>query len=298
MNRSASKPFVVGIVLLLAGAWAASSRVQMEIDRRMVPYREAPDLLWISSGEVLEKLSLGYDGLMAGIYWTRVVQYYGGRIRDRKTDFSLLGPLLHITVTLDPYLLAAYKFGANFLTEHPPRGAGQPQQAVALIQRGIEANPDEWRLWHELGFLYYWFLRDYPQAADAYREGSRHPRAAPWMRVMEAVIREKGGNRETSRFLWTEIYQSTEDEMIRQNARSHLQSLRAGDDIEELERRASNFREQAGRWPQSFSEMVSEGLVEGTPTDPLGFLYQLQPEGKVGLHPDSAVRLEQVPSPP
>ena len=298
MNRSASKPFVVGIVLLLAGTWAASARVQMEIDRRMLPYREAPDLLWISSGEALQKLSLGYDGLMADIYWTRVVQYYGGRIRDRKADFSLLEPLLHITVTLDPHLLVAYKFGAIFLTEPPPRGAGQPQQAVALIQRGIEANPDEWRLWHELGFIYYWYLRDYQQAADAYREGSRHHLAAPWMKVMEAVIRENGGDRETSRFLWTEIHQSTEDEMIRRNTLGHLQSLRALDDIEELERRANSFREQTGRWPQSFLEMGSQGLIEGNPADPLGFLYQLQPGGKVGLHPDSEVRLEQGPSPP
>ena len=55
MNRSASKPFVVGIVLLLAGAWAASSRVQMEIDRRMVPYRRgarfALDFLRRGAGE-------------------------------------------------------------------------------------------------------------------------------------------------------------------------------------------------------------------------------------------------------
>ena len=298
MSRPASKPFVAGIVLLLAGAWAASARVQMEIDRQRLQYQETPDLLWISSGEVLEKLSLGYAGLMADIYWTRVVQYYGGRIRDRKTDFSLLGPLLDVTVTLDPYLLIAYKFGAIFLTEPPPRGAGQPQQAVALIERGIEANPEEWRLWHDLGFIYYWHLRDYQQAADAYREGSLHPRAAPWMRVMEAVIREKGGNRETSRFLWTEIYQSTEDEIIRRNALGHLQSLKALDDIEELEGRTNTFREQTGRWPQSFSEMSSRGLVEAIPADPLGFPYQLQAEGKVGLHLDSEVRLEREPSPP
>ncbi len=298
MSRPASKPVVIGLLLLLAGVWAASARVQMEIDRHRSQYQETPEMLWVSSGEVLEKLSLGYDGLMADIYWTRVVQYYGGRIRDRKTDFSLLGPLLNITVTLDPYLLIAYKFGAIFLTEPPPRGAGQPQQAVALIQRGIAANPEEWRLWHDLGFIYYWHLRDYQQAADAYREGGMHPHAAPWMKVMEAVIREKQGNRETSRFLWTEIYQSTEDESIRQNALGHLQSLKALDDIEELERRTNTFREQTGRWPQSFSEMGSRGLVEAIPADPLGFPYQLLPEGKIGLHPDSEVRLEQGPSPP
>ncbi|MEE8176627.1 MAG: hypothetical protein V3T65_01370 [Acidobacteriota bacterium] len=67
MSRPASKPVVLGMLLLLAGAWAASARVQMEIDRQRSQYQETPEMLWISSGEVLEKLSLGYDGLMADI---------------------------------------------------------------------------------------------------------------------------------------------------------------------------------------------------------------------------------------
>ncbi|MBI4464900.1 MAG: tetratricopeptide repeat protein, partial [Acidobacteria bacterium] len=101
------------------------------------------------------------------------MQYYGGRLRDRKTDFDLLAPLLDITVTLDPQLLIAYRFGAIFLSEHPPRGPGQPEKAVELLQRGIQNNPDVWRLWHELGFIYYWELKDYSKASEAYLEGSK-----------------------------------------------------------------------------------------------------------------------------
>ncbi len=221
-----------GFIVVLLGAWAASAGVQFEIDRRMAPYRDAPDTLWIPSGKVLKRLSLGHDGLMADIYWTRVVQYYGSRRRDHKTDFSLLGPLLDITVDLDPHLLVAYKFGAIFLVEPSPRGAGQPEQAVRLIQKGIQANPEQWRLWHDLGFIYYWDLRDYPAAAAAYLEGGKDPHAAPWMKVITTVISQKGGNRETSRFLWTKVYQYAEDPAIKQNAIDHLQGLKALDEID------------------------------------------------------------------
>jgi len=296
MRPSRVQSLMVGLALVMA-AWAASARVQMEIDQRVRPYQETPELLWIPSGKVLKKLSLGQDGLLAHIYWTRVVQYYGGRLRDRKTDFSLLGPLLDITITLDPHLLVAYRFGAIFLSERSPRGAGQPEKAAELLQRGIQANPDVWRLWHELGFIYYWELQDYPEAAAAYLEGSKNPKAAPWMKVMAAVISEKGGNRETSRFLWTEIYNSAEDPAIRGNARGHLETLQALDDIDELERRAAQFQETTGRWPQSFSEMISAGLLEGLPADPTRLPYQLQPDGQVTLHPDSKVDLECGPSP-
>ena len=295
MNRAGAKRRAPGLAMAMVAAlftlWAASAGVQAAIDRRMAPYRDTPDVLWIPSGKILKKLSLGHDGLMADIYWTRAVQYYGGQRRDHKTDFSMLGPLLDITVDLDPYLLVVYKFGAIFLSEPPPHGAGQPLQAVRLIQKGIAANPDEWRLRHDLGFIYYWNLKDYPAAAAAYLEGSKNPHADPWMKVMAAVILQKGGSLETSRFLWTEIYQSAEDPTIRQNALEHLQTFQATEDIAELEKRVSFFRDQTGRWPQSFSELVAQGLLQGIPQDPLGFPYRIEPNGKVGLDPKSKIRL-------
>ena len=109
---------------------------------------------------------------------------------------------------------------------------------------------------------------------------------------MAAVIHEKGGNRQTSRFLWTEIYQSTEDAPIRQNASDHLQSLKAMEEMEELEKRVSVFRDKTGRWPQSFSELVAQGILKGIPADPRGFAYQIESGGKVGLNPKSKIRLE------
>ncbi|MBI4458814.1 MAG: tetratricopeptide repeat protein [Acidobacteria bacterium] len=298
MSACRRRKVIFGSVLLLAIAFAgASARLQVSIDREKSQYEEATEMLWIPSGEVLRKLSLGHEGLLADIYWTRVVQYFGGKLRDRQYNFNLLAPLLNITVTLDPHLLVAYYFGAFFLSAQPPQGAGQPQEAVALLQRGIEANPQEWRLWHHLGFLYYWELQDYGKAAAAYEEGSKNPNARPWMKVMAAAILQKGGNREISRFLWTEIYNSSEDVTIRENARVHLESLKALDDIVALENRARLFREQTGRWPQSFSEMIAKGLLGGAPSDPQGFPYQLQAEGKVGLDPQSPVRLDYGPSP-
>ena len=298
MNALRGREIVFGVVLLLVVAFVgASARLQVSIDREKSQYQEAPEMLWIPSGEVLRKLSLGHNGLLADIYWTRAVQYFGGRLRDRKYEFGLLAPLLDITVTLDPHLLVAYYFGAFFLSAPPPHGAGQPPEAVALLQRGIEANPQEWRLWHHLGFLYYWELQDYEKAAASYEEGSKNPNARPWMKVMAAAILQKGENRETSRFLWTEIYSSSEDATMRENARQHLETLKAMDDKEELERRASLFHERSGRWPQSFSEMAAQGFLEGIPADPQSFPYQLQAEGKVTLDSQSPVRLDYGPSP-
>lgn len=283
--------------LLLVGGVAVLVPAQMALDRRLAAYRQTPEMLWMPSGKILRTLSLGHNGLLADIYWTRAVQYFGRQRIARKDEYPLLAPLLDITVTLDPQLVVAYRFGGVFLSAPPPHGAGQPEKAIDLLRRGIQSNPEAWRLWHDLGFIYYWELKDYPAASAAYLEGSKHPDAAPWMKVMAAVIEQKGGNRETSRFLWSEIYNSTEDVTIRENARMHLDTLRALDDIEELERRAAAFRTQTGRWPQSFQELAAAGLLEGVPLDPQGHPYQLQPDGKITLDPQSEVKLDYGPSP-
>ena len=52
-----------------------------------------------------KKLSLGYDSLLADIYWTRAVQYYGARVGTPGATFDLLWPLLDVTTTLDPHLM-------------------------------------------------------------------------------------------------------------------------------------------------------------------------------------------------
>ena len=285
------------MALLLACGFAILVPTQMTLNRSLAPYRETPQMIWVPSGKILRTLSLGHNGLLADIYWTRAVQYFGRQRVDRKFEYPLLAPLLDITVALDPQLLVAFKFGGVFLSAPPPLGAGQPEKAVDLLRLGIRENPDEWRLWHDLGFLYYWEIKDYKAASEAYLQGSQNPKAAPWMRVMAAVILQKGGDRETSRFLWTEIYNSTEDVAIRENARDHLDALRALNDIEELERRTATFHDQTGRWPSSSQELIAAGLLQGVPVDPAQHPYLFQPDGKVTLHPNSTVQLDYGPSP-
>src|SRR6266700_4429966 len=62
------------------------------------------DVLYVSSPKLLKRLSLGYEGLLADVYWTRAVQYFGGRHSAGANHYRLLAPLLEITTALDPHL--------------------------------------------------------------------------------------------------------------------------------------------------------------------------------------------------
>jgi hypothetical protein len=280
-------------LLFLAIGW-----MQVRIDAQTRSAEQEKDELLLRSGAVVKKLSLGYDSLLADIYWTRAVQYYGERLGKRGANFELLWPLLDITTTLDPKLIVAYRFGSIFLSEPGTMGAGRTDLAIDLVKRGIAANPDEWRLGTDLGFLYYWRLRDYPDSAAAYLAASRNPQALEWVKMMAARIADKGGSLETSQMIWTELYQSTKDPATRKRAAEQLQELRAQEDEARLDDIAEQYHKRFGHYPASSREMRDAGMLLGIPVDPAGYPYVFGPDGKSRLDPESTVVIEPLPKTP
>jgi hypothetical protein len=281
---------LVSGVLVVAGL-VALVPVQNRIDAENGIYGPIADVLYMPSGGLLGRLSLGNEGLLAAIYWTRAVQYFGSRSLAKQARFELLAPLLRITTELDPHLLIAYRFGAIFLTEKPPEGAGQPEAARDLIRHGIVNNPDYWRLWQDLGFIYYWNLKDYRRAAQAYLIGSRQPGALFFMKAMAAKILAQGGDPTTSYEIWMQLYRQAENEQLRQNAEIHLTAIQATIAMRQLDDLLARFQEASGHPAKSFEELAAAGWLRGIPLDPSGVPYRIGADGKVALGPKSKVLL-------
>jgi len=271
------------LILGLAGVW----RIQQKIDsQHQATYRERDDLT-LRSGNVLKLLSLEYAPLMGAVYWTRVVQYFGEKHRLHDRNLELLWPLLDVTTTLDPHLLVAYRFGAMFLSDAPPRGAGQPDLAIKLLERGLKENPEYWRFYQDLGNVYYFDKKDHAKAAEEYLKGSNYPGAPVWMKVMAAKITAEGESLDTSYFLWKQIYDSAGDEQIKKNAETHLKLLTVEMDTRAIDRLADEYEKQTGRRATRISELVQAGLLKGVPQDPEGYPYVLGEGGKAELNPKS-----------
>ena len=289
----ASRQVTVVFSLLLVGCVAASALLLRRLDR-MRTGATLEEVLYISSPKALKKMSLGYDGLLAEIYWTRAVQYFGSKHHEGSHHFDLLAPLLEITTTLDPHLLVAYEYGANFLAPKPPSGCGMPERAIELEEYGIRNNPDEWRLYYNEGFIHYMDLKDYAGAADAFARGSRVPNAHPYLKVLAGSMAQHAGDLHMARLLWNTTYQTTQDKSVRANAAAHLRALQVDEDVTNLEALTGRYQQQTGRFPASFSELQAAGLLRGTPMDPLGHTYKLMPDGRVEVRvPDDLPFIEK-----
>jgi hypothetical protein len=275
------------VLAVLTVGFAAIWHLQHRIDTDHAAMYLEQDELLVRSGPLVKALSLEYAPLIADLYWTHVVQYYGYKRQVQAPRFDLLWPLLDVTTTLDPHLIIAYRFGSTFLSEPLPRGAGRPDLGIQLLERGIRENPEYWRLHEDLGFIYYFNLQDYQKASQAFLEGSKVPGALVWMKILAAKVAEDGNTRETSVFLWNELYNSATDKELKENALTHLQLLRSEADCERINTGAEEYQRRFGHRPTDIRELVKTGLLQHVPVDPKGFAYVFADDGKADLNPDS-----------
>jgi tetratricopeptide (TPR) repeat protein len=290
LEKTIALALILVIPLGFAGVWV----LQHRIDAQRATLSEERDDVLLRSGKLVKVMSLEYAPLLADIYWTRVVQYYGNKHVRGQANLELLWPLLDITTTLDPNLLISYRFGAMFLSQAAPTGAGRPDLAVKLIERGIQANPEQWRLYEDLGFVYYFDLKDYQKASAAFLEGSKRPNAQVWMKVMAARVAAEGESYETSMFLWKDIYDSTADPAVKKNALQHMQLLKVNEDCKQLDALADEYTKKFGKRPSRMRDLVQAEMIRGLPVDPLGFAYVLGVDGKAELNLDSPLLEQQL----
>lgn len=272
--------------------------VQDKFESRMGEPNPESDLLFFRSPAALKRIALGYENLLADFYWMRTIQYYGRRDEaDKRTvRFKNLNTLLDITTTLDPNLMDAYHVGAIFLSEPDPVGAGQPQEALKLLDKGINAHPQRWELRYDKGFIYYLHLRDYRAAGETWLDAGKLPSAPYWMAGLATMSLSKGGSVEVAIALWQQQYREANRADVRENARNHLLSFQVARDLSTLETLLKIFREKTGVFPGNLQELVRGRTHKYATVDPLGTPYEYDPRtGIVGLSVDTKVRYQPVP---
>ncbi len=280
------------IVGAMAGLLAGIVGLQMVRDA-MPPLAEPADgasLMYLRSPEAARRVALSYEGLAADLYWIRAIQHYGSTKLSTAPNkrYDQLYPLLDLTTSLDPQFDIAYRFGAIFLSEPPPNGPGRPDLAVALLRKGLEVQPDEWQFAQDIGFVYYWWVGDYKQAADWFSHAAAMPGAADWLKPLAATTLAEGGNRASSRKLWQEIRDQAEHDWLRNQADTRLLQFDAMDQIDALLRAAADYERRTGTPPRTWQDLMRAGYLRQPPADPTGHAYVIDAaRGAITLEPRS-----------
>ncbi|HEX7330717.1 MAG TPA: hypothetical protein VF290_04410 [Pyrinomonadaceae bacterium] len=238
------------------------------------------------NGKTARRISLGFNGLVADWYWMRSLQYVGKKILNTpedvpidslgKLNLKLLAPLLDTATTLDPEFMEPYEYAAIVLP------AVDVQQAIRIAEKGIDANPNAWKLYHHLGYIH-WQQRNYQLASEMYARGGQIPGAPAWLEAMKAKMLLEGGSRETAREIYTRMYEQAGEERVKDMARKRLMQLNSFDQRDGLRKLFAAFKTRTGKCPDSWREIepVLRALripvdQSGAPLDPSHTPYVLK----------------------
>ena len=298
MMSDRTKTVALGLVVVI-GITCATLLVR-RIDTLRPPVDpDAIDESLYLDGKTARRISLGFNGLAADWYWMRSLQYVGRKIindNDVPIDnlgllnLTLLAPLLDTATTLDPEFLDPYEYAAIVLP------AINVDDAIRITRKGIDANPNAWRLYHQLGYIH-WQQRDYRSASEMYGRGAQIAGAPPWMEAMKAKMAAEGGSRSTAREIYTRMYEQSADEKVKDMARKRLLQLDSLDQRDNLRKLFGVYQARTGKCPGSWKEIepVFRALrvpvaASGAPIDPSGVPYVLRAGGcEVDLDPKSEI---------
>jgi len=285
MNNERLKNVTLGLVVVVGMASAVLLVRWTDTLRPSVDPNAIDESLYLND-KTARRMSLGFNGLAADWYWMRSLQYVGKKLLNSTGDISLddlrglnmklLAPLLDTATTLDPEFVEPYEYAALVLP------AIDIQQAIRLAQKGINANPNAWRLYHHLGYIY-WRQGEYEKASETYARGAQIPGAPAWMEAMKAKLISEGGSRSTAREIYTRMYDQSGEEHVREMARKQLMRLESLDQQDGLRKLFAAFKTRYGKCPDSWRELaqILRALripmdESGAPLDPSGAPYVLQ----------------------
>lgn len=273
------------ILIGLAGVVGLSRRIDSRQPATLASGTE--DQLYLS-GPTVKRLSLGFNGLAADWYWMRSLQYVGRKILKSgqglqldnlgTLNLKLLAPLLDTATTLDPQFMEPYEYAAIVLP------GIDINEASRITKKGISANPNSWRLYQHLGYIY-WQQRDYEAARETYREGAKIAGAPAWMEAMQARMAVEGGSRDTAREIYRRMFEQSDDPKVKEMARRRLLQLQSLDERDALRRLMNSYKAQMVRCPAAWLELAPalralkiQTDPNGAPLDPAGVAYVLLPD--------------------
>lgn len=168
--------------------------------------------------EALKLICLGHEQLAADIYWLRFVQYIGDGPARHTDKYENAYDYLDLVTTLDPRFTQPYWFAAFVVGAEMKR----PDLAQKLIERGIQANQDNWYLPFIAGINQYLFAHNETAAASYYKLAAKFPDSPKWLGRQAEILQAKIPSLVKEVNTWDTIYRTSTDQLVKERAKERL----------------------------------------------------------------------------
>ena len=265
----------LAVVLALGSIVVVSGRALQAIPKEDVLGKR---LLYLPTPEILKLASLGNQGLMADLLYMWSIQYYSQFELDEK--FLYLETVFELVTDLDPRYFDAYRIGALIMSLQKSGDPAQHKAAVVrLYDKGLANMPDSWELAEVAAWDAHLVLNDQELAVRWMKAAAERPGAPPEVKRVYGRWRDNihGWTIEDSIAYWEGVVAEATRKADINLATSHLYDSYATLHRRSLDPLLAAIRQRTGTCPESWQELVEQGLLAEVPLDYLGNPYGVDP---------------------
>lgn len=254
--QSFLKILTVFALLIAVGATQYYFDIQKKTRPRIVPT--------IIPVEIIKMVDLGLHSAASSLMWIYTVQ----QATDHPEE---LPGLIQNVNKLDPRFGYPYAFGALILPAF-----GMKNQAIEIAKRGIANADPDWRIPYYLATTYHIFLKDRKNAALYFDLAAKTPNAPENIKIVALKYGTGKNAREQTKDIWKSIYENSNDELIKESAKTHLIQIET---TELLEKAVSIYKQKLGKYPKSINDLVGVKIIKAIPPSPFGLEFYLGKDG-------------------
>jgi hypothetical protein len=259
--------------LVLAGASIYGTNRWLEA--RTVEHAVSGDIGVLPDGNIVRVLSLGFERLVADLFWIRTVYYVGDEASSR-TGWPSAERLADLVTDIDPHFDSAYVLMASVLNGL----RRDPDAAIRLLEKGAAVS-SYWRIHFLLGFQYFMEKRDYVRGAQSLQRAVDHG-GPGYLQFLVSRLYSNAGDPTTAMQFIALRLKNEEQPEVRAQLEKRLSDLWINRDLALIDAAIASYTEKHHRAPKDIRVLVSEGWLQALPRDPKGGEYEIFSDGKAG----------------
>jgi tetratricopeptide (TPR) repeat protein len=271
--RALRLPFEAMLLLLALAAVSAVHGTNRWLESRRVEQVADGNVGILPDGNVVRVLSLGFERVVADLFWIRTVDYIGDE-NSATAGWPGAERLANLVTDVDPHFDSAYVVMASVLNGLRK----DPDAAIRLLEKGAAVS-SYWRIHFLLGFQYFMEKQDYVQGARCL-ERAFALGGPPYLQFLISRLYTSAGDPTTAMQFIALRLKNEETPAVREQLEKRLSDLWINRDLALIDTAVAKYRDAAHAAPKNVQALVDAKLLPALPRDPKGGEYWI--DGQTG----------------